>query len=133
MNIADVIKLSVGGYTKDQIKEMGNMTKESPELLDYAVKNGKSFDDVKELFDFSKELNGNGAPAPDPEPEPTPDPGKSDHAAELEKKIAELQKQNDELSSLIKQVQSANLHTDNGGTPPEDPMKSFGEIVANYM
>ena len=132
MNIADVIKLSVGGYTKDQIKEMGNMTKESPELLDYAVKNGKSFDDVKELFDFSKELNGNGAPDPDPKLEPTPDNGGSDHAAELEKKIAELQKQNDELSSLIKQVQSANLHTDNGGNT-EDPMKAFGEIVANYM
>lgn len=133
MNIADVIKLSVGGYTKDQIKEMGNMTKESPELLDYAVKNGKSFDDVKELFDFSKELNGNGAPPPDPKPEPTPDNGGSDHAAELKQKIAELQKQNDELSSLIKQVQSANLHTDNGGNPPEDPMKLFGEIVATYM
>lgn len=133
MNIADMIKLSVGGYTKDQIKEMNTMTKDCPDLLDYAVKNGKSFDDVKELFNFSKELNGNAAPAPDPEPEPTPDPGKSDHAAELEKKIAELQKQNDELSSLIKQVQSANLHTDNGGTSPEDPMKSFGEIVANYM
>ena len=133
MNIADIIKLGVSGYTKDQIKELDGMSKETPELLEYAVKNGKSFDDVKELFDFSKELNGNGAPAPDPEPEPTPDPGKSDHAAELEKKIAELQKQNDELSSLIKQVQSANLHTNSGGNPPEDPMKSFGEIVANYM
>lgn len=133
MNIADIMKLSIGGYSKDQIKEMGVMTKECPELLDYATKNGKAFDDVKELYDFAKELNEPGAPAPDPKPEPTPDNGKSDHAAELEQKIAELQKQNDELSSLIKQVQSANLHTDNGGNPPEDPMKSFGEIVANYM
>ena len=132
MNIADIIKLSVGGYTKDQIKEMGNMTKESPDLLDYAVKNGKSFDDVKELFDFSKELNGNGAPAPDPKPEPTPDNGGSDHAAELEKKIAELTKQNEELNKSIQSLQSQNIHTDQSGKQ-EDPMEAFGQIVAAYM
>lgn len=57
----------------------------------------------------------------------------SRYSGKESQKIAELQKQNDELSSLIKQVQSANLHTDNGGNPPEDPMKAFGEIVANYM
>ena len=132
MNIADVIKLSVGGYTKDQIKEMGNMTKESPELLDYAVKNGKSFDDVKELFDFSKELNGNDAPTPDPKPEPTPDNGKSDHAAEVEKKIEELTKQNEELNKSILTLQSQNLHTDQGGNQP-DPTEEFNKIVASFM
>ena len=132
MNIADVIKLSVGGYTKDQIKEMGNMTKESPELLDYAVKNGKSFDDVKELFDFSKELNDSGAPAPDPKPEPTPDNGKRDHAAELEKKIEELTKQNEELNKSILTLQSQNLHTDQGGNQP-DPTEEFNKIVASFM
>ena len=51
MNIADMIKLSVGGYTKDQIKEMNTLTKECPELLDFATKQGKTFDEVKELFD----------------------------------------------------------------------------------
>lgn len=132
MNIADIIKLSVGGYTKDQIKEMGNMTKESPELLDYAVKNGKSFDDVKELFDFSKELNNSGAPAPDPKPEPTPDNGGSDHAAELEKKIEELTKQNEELNKSILNLQSQNVHTDQGGNQP-NPTEEFNKIVASFM
>ena len=132
MNIADIMKLSIGGYSKDQIKEMGAMTKECPELLDYATKNGKAFDDVKELYDFAKELNEPGAPAPDPKPEPTPDTGKSDQAAELEKKIAELTKQNEELNKSIQSLQSQNIHTDQSGKQ-EDPMEVFNQIVASYM
>lgn len=132
MNIADIMKLSIGGYSKDQIKEMGTMTKECPELLDYATKNGKAFDDVKELYDFAKELNGPEAPAPDPAPEPSLDTGKSDQAAELEKKIAELTKQNEELNKSIQSLQSQNIHTDQSGKQ-EDPMEAFGQIVAAYM
>ena len=132
MNIADIMKLSIGGYSKDQIKEMGTMTKECPELLDYATKNGKAFDDVKELYDFAKELNGSQAPSPDPAPEPSPDTGKSDQAAELEKKIAELTKQNEELNKSIQTLQSQNIHTDQSGKQ-EDPLEVFGQIVAAYM
>ena len=131
MNIADVFKLSVGGYTKEQIKEMNTMSKECPDLLDYATKEGKSFDDVKELFDFSKELN---TPGNDPAPAQiqTPDNDKSDHAAELEKKIEELTKQNEELNKSILNLQSQNVHQNQAGNI-EDPMEVFGEIVASFM
>lgn len=134
MNIADMIKLSVGGYTKDQIKEMNNLTKDCPELLDFATKQGKTFDEVKELFDFSKELDGGTQPSQTPPQEQTPDTGKSDRDAELEKKIEELTKQNEELNNSIKQLQSQNLHTDQGGNQPPDFIgETLGQIVASYM
>lgn len=130
MNIADMIKLSVGGYTKDQIKEMNNLTKDCPELLDFATKQGKTFDEVKELFDFSKELDGGTQTPPQ---EPDPDTGKSDRDAELEKKIDELTKQNEELNNSIKTLQSQNLHTDQGGAQPDFIGETLGQIVASYM
>ena len=131
MNIADIVKLSVGGYTKEQIKEMGTMTKDCPELLDYATKNGKSFDEVKELFDFSQEL-GQGSQIPEPSQQQTPDAGKSDQNAELEKKIEELTKQNEELNKSISTLQSQNLHTDQGANQP-DPAEELNKIVASFM
>jgi len=132
MNIADMIKLSVGGYTKDQIKEMNALTKDCPDLLDFATKQGKTFDEVKELFDFSKELEGDVQTPP--AQEQTPDTGKSDRDAELEKKIEELTKQNEELNNSIKQLQSQNLHTDQGGNQPPDFIgETLGQIVASYM
>ena len=131
MNIADMIKLSVGGYTKDQIKEMNTLTKDCPELLDFATKQGKTFDEVKELFDFSKELDG-GTQTPTQEPDP--DTGKSDRDAELEKKIEELTKQNEELNNKVTTLQSQNLHTDQGGNQPPDFIgETLGQIVASYM
>lgn len=132
MNIADMIKLSVGGYTKDQIKEMNTLTKDCPELLDFATKQGKTFDEVKELFDFSKELDG-GTPPQTPPQEQTPDTGKSDRDAELEKKIEELTKQNEELNNSLKTLQSQNLHTDQGGAQPDFIGETLGQIVATYM
>ena len=131
MNIADIIKLSVGGYTKDQIKEMNTLTKDCPELLDFATKQGKTFDEVKELFDFSKELDG-GTQTP-PTPEPDPDAGKSDQTADLEKKIQELTKQNEELNNKVTTLQSQNLHTNQGGTQPDFIGETLGQIVASYM
>ena len=132
MNIADVFKLSVGGYTKEQIKEMWTMTKDCPEILDYAIKNGKSFDDVKGLFDFSQELGQGETVTPTPPQEQTHDSGKSDRDAELEKKIEELTKQNEELNKSISTLQSQNLHTDQGGNQP-DPSEEFNKIVASFM
>ena len=130
MNIADIIKLGVSGYTKEQIKELDGMSKDTPELLDYA-KSGKSFEDVKSLFDFSAELNAGAAEAP-PAQEQNPDTGKSDQAADLEAKIKELEKQNSELKESIKNLQSQNTHTDQSGNG-EDPMEAFGQIVASFM
>lgn len=129
MNIADIIKLGVSGYTKEQIKELDGMSKDTPELLDYA-KSGKSFEDVKSLFDFSAELNAGADPAP--AQEQNPDTGKSDPAADLEAKIKELEKQNSELEESIKTLQSQNTHTDQSGSG-EDPMEAFGQIVASFM
>ena len=130
MNIADIIKLGVSGYTKEQIKELDGMSKDTPELLDYA-KSGKSFEDVKSLFDFSAELNAGAAEAP-PAQEQNPDTGKSDPAADLEAKIKELEKQNSELKESIKTLQSQNTHTDQSGSG-EDPMEAFGQVVASFM
>lgn len=126
MKIADVLKLSLGGYSKEQIKELSTMEKEAPEIVDFVTKNGKSFDEAKELFDFSKELAG------DASGEITPsDDGKRDHNAEDER-VKELEKQNEALNDTIKKLQADNLNKDRSGDAP-DPMEELNQLVSDFM
>ena len=133
MNIADAIKLSIGGYSKEQILEMKEMEKDAPEILDLVTKNGKSFDEAKELYTLAKELSG---PAPaDPPPaalKDDPDAGKSDQTAELQKQMEELKKQNEELTNNIKKMQEDNRNKDKGGSLP-DPDEEIGSLFSQFM
>lgn len=126
MNVADVLKLSLGGYSKEQIRELSTMSKEAPEIIDYVTKNGKSFDEAKELFDFSKELAGDASGEPsDPKPDESDPNG-------LDSRIKELETQNEALNNTIKQMQSDNLNKDHSGDAP-DPMAELNNLVADFM
>ena len=133
MNIADAIKLSIGGYSKEQILEMKEMEKDAPEILDLVTKNGKSFDEAKELYTLAKELSG---PAPsDPPPAAPKDgqgAGESDQNAELQKQMEELKKQNEELTNNIKKMQEDNRNKDKGGNVP-DPDEAIGALFSQFM
>ena len=133
MNIADAIKLSIGGYSKEQILEVKEMEKEAPEILDLITKNGKSFDEAKEIFTTAKELSGSDKkdPAPD-DPKPAPDAGGNDQTAELQKQMEELKKQNEELTNNIKKMQEENRNKDLGGNLP-NPDEEIGALFSQFM
>ena len=133
MNIADAIKLSIGGYSKDQILEIKEMEKDAPEILDLVTKNGKSFDEAKELYTLAKELSGPAQSDPPPAaPKDDPDAGGSDQTAELQKQMKELKKQNEELTNNIKKMQEDNRNKDKGGNAP-DPEEAIGKLFSEFM
>ena len=133
MNIADAIKLSIGGYSKEQILEMKEMEKDAPEILDLVTKNGKSFDEAKELYTLAKELSGPAQSDPPPAaPKDGPDAGKNDQNAELQKQMEELKKQNEELTNNIKKMQEDNRNKDKGGNAP-DPEEAIGALFSEFM
>lgn len=133
MNIADAIKLSIGGYSKEQILEMKEMEKDAPEILDLVTKNGKSFDEAKELYTLAKELSGPAQSDPPPAaPKDDPDAGKSDQNAELQKQMEELKKQNEELTNNIKKMQEDNRNKDKGGNAP-NPEDEIGALFSQFM
>ena len=133
MNIADAIKLSIGGYSKEQIMEVKEMEKDAPEILDLITKNGKSFDEAKEIFEAAKELlePDKKDPAPN-DPKPAPDAGGNDQTAELQKQMEELKKQNEELTNNIKKMQEENRNKDLGGNAP-DPEEAIGALFSQFM
>lgn len=134
MNIADAIKLSIGGYSKEQILEMKEMEKDAPEILDLVTKNGKSFDEAKDLYTLAKELSGptDKVDPPPAAPKDDPDAGKSDQTAELQKQMEELKKQNEELTNNIKKMQEDNRNKDKGGSLP-DPDEEIGSLFSQFM
>ena len=133
MNIADAIKLSIGGYSKEQILEMKEMEKDAPEIFDLVTKNGKSFDEAKELYTLAKELSGPAPADPPPAaPKDDPDAGKKDQNAELQKQMEELKKQNEELTNNIKKMQEDNRNKDQGGNAP-DPEEEIGALFSKFM
>lgn len=133
MNIADAIKLSIGGYSKEQILEMKEMEKDAPEILDLVTKNGKSFDEAKELYTLAKELSGPAQSDPPPAaPKDGLDAGKNDQTAELQKQMEELKKQNEELTNNIKKMQEDNRNKDKGGSAP-NPEEAIGALFSQFM
>lgn len=134
MNIADAIKLSIGGYSKEQIMEIKEMEKDAPEILDLVTKNGKSFDEAKELYTLAKELTGPTDKVDPPPAAPKDDKGagESDQNAALQKQMEELKKQNEELTNNIKKMQEDNRNKDKGGNTP-DPDEAIGALFSEFM
>lgn len=125
MNIADIIKLTMNGYTTDQIREMKELSAQSPELLDYA-KSGKSFEDVKSIIELSGDLSKEDPVKEQKEPAEsvqTPPDNKND----------DLIKENEKLKEQVKQLQIQNQFTDQSGKLPEDPMANLSAVVASCM
>lgn len=127
MNIADVLKLTVNGYSADDIRELKKLSADSPEILDFA-KSGKSLADVKSIIELTGELSKN-----DDIPDQGPgDTGKSDQPTP-ENGNNDLIKENEALKEQIKQMQTQNQFTDQSGKTPEDPLANLAAVMADCM
>ena len=122
MKIGDIIKLSLGGYDTQSIKELGELSKESPEIVDLA-KTGKKLPEIKELLsmvDAEETPAKNTAPEPD-ESDPTPD----------YKKMYEEQKTKvEELAATVSKIQHDNAGKDiSSGNEEKDPFETIAGII----
>ena len=125
MNFGDVIKLTVNGYSPDEIRDLKKISNDSSEILEYA-KSGKSLDEVKSIIELTGELmteapaEGRKEPA---ESAQTPPDNSNDKLIE----------ENEELKKQIKQLQTQNQFTDQSGNNSEDPLADFKSLVADCM
>lgn len=122
MKIGDIIKLSLGGYDTQSIKELGELSKTSPEVVELA-KTGKSLGDIKALMELadSEETPGNSAGQEQDKSDPTPDYQKlyEDQKAELDK-----------LKNTVSEIQKENAGKDiSGATPEKDPFEEIAGMI----
>ena len=126
MNIADVLKLTVNGYSSDEIRELKKLSADSPEILDYA-KSGKSLADVKSIIELTGELSKDDIPD-----QGSGDTGESDQSTP-ENGNNDLIKENEALKEQIRQMQTQNRLTDQSGKTPEDPLANLAAVMADCM
>lgn len=126
MNIADVLKLTVNGYSSDEIRELKKLSADSPEILDYA-KSGKSLADVKSIIELTGELSKDDIPD-----QGSGDTGESDQSTP-ENSNDNLIKENEALKEQIRQMQTQNQFTDQSGKTPEDPLANLAAVMADCM
>lgn len=130
MKIADVLKLSLSGYSADQIKELKAMEADAPEIIDIA-KNGKGFDEVKELYTFSKDLLSEDKP--DDGKKPEEDTDKRDPATPPEpKKDEDLKTENEKLKKTIEDLQKENKLKDLSGDKPNE-IEELNSVISSFM
>lgn len=130
MKIADVLKLSLSGYSADQIKELKAMESDAPEIIDIA-KNGKGFDEVKELYTFSKDLLSEDKP--DDGKKHEEDTDKRDPATPDEpKKDEDLKAENEKLKKTIEDLQKENKLKDLSGDEPNE-IDELNSVISSFM
>lgn len=126
MNFGDIVKLTVNGYSTDEIRELNKIAKETPEVLEYA-KSGKTLTEVKSLIELTGELsqvdNPNEGPGEPGEKDQTPPENSND----------DVIKENEELKKQIADMQRQNQFTDLSGQTPPDPLDDFRKCVADCM
>ena len=126
MKIADVLKLSLSGYSADQIKELTAMEADAPEIIDIA-KNGKGFDEVKELYTFSKDLLS------DEGKKPEGDENENDSTTPPEpKKDEDLKAENEKLKKTIEDLQKENKLKDLSGDKPNE-IEELNSVISSFM
>ena len=126
MKIADVLKLSLSGYSADQIKELKAMEADAPEIIDIA-KNGKGFDEVKELYTFSKDLLS------DEGGKPEGDESENDSTTPPDPKEDEdLKAENEKLKKTIEDLQKENKLKDLSGNKP-DEIEELNSVISSFM
>lgn len=126
MKIADVLKLSLLGYSADQIKELKAMEADAPEIIDIA-KNGKGFDEVKELYTFSKDLLS------DEGKKPEGDENENDSTTPPEpKKDEDLKAENEKLKKTIEDLQKENKLKDLSGDTPNE-IDELNSVISSFM
>lgn len=130
MKMADVLKLSLSGYSADQIKELKAMEADAPEIIDIA-KNGKGFEEVKELYTFSKDLLSEDKP--DDGKKTEEDTDKRDPATPPDpKKDEDLKTENEKLKKTIEDLQKENKLKDLSGNEPNE-IDELNSVISSFM
>lgn len=126
MKIADVLKLSLSGYSVDQIKELKAMEADAPEIIDIA-KNGKGFDEVRELYTFSKDLLSEEVKKPEG------DENEKDSTTPPDPKEDEdLKTENEKLKKTIEDLQKENKLKDLSGDKPNE-IEELNSVISSFM
>lgn len=90
MKLTEMVKLAGAGYKPAEIRELAEIAKENPEVMQLAEK--YKLEEVKDLIALASEADAEGSKTPEPSEEDQ-DTGKSDREADLTKDIEELKEQ----------------------------------------
>ena len=125
MKIADVVALSLAGYSREDLKTLNEMAKDDAQVIDLA-KTAKGMDELKELMELADEPEQ--TPLADPDPE---QPGESDQEKDQNAKTMEdLKKENEKLAEDLRKAQEVNAAKNNQGNSAKDPLEeAYNRII----
>lgn len=104
MTFKEIASLAIAGVSVGDIKELGEMAKTNPEVIEIA-KTGAKLSDIKDLISLAgpEEASKEG---------PSPEEDKRDPAPDYQKLYEESQKKLEELSKTVSKIQSDNAAKD---------------------
>ena len=112
MTLKDMGTLLVKGTSVSDIKELQELSKANPEVIEIA-KTGASLQDIKELVTLAgSEPQGND--------DPNQEPDESDRTPDYKKLYEDEQQKSKELEQKVLDIQKENSRKDNSGNQPKD-------------
>ena len=112
MTLKDMGTLLVKGTSVSDIKELQELSKANPEVIEIA-KTGASLQDIKELITLA-------GPEPQGNDDPNPEPDESDRTPDYKKLYEDEQQKSKELEQKVLDIQKENSRKDNSGNQPKD-------------
>lgn len=121
MKMTDALALALKGCSAEEIKEIKELEKTSPEVLELA-KSGQKLSDIKSIMALADPDDGAGDNAGQDTGERVPE-------ADPEK--VKIEKENAELKDTIKQLQSDIFRKDLSGSEPKE--KTIEELMHELL
>ena len=128
MKIGEMLSLIGAGYSAENVREIGSMAKDKPEVIELA-KSVKSMDELHGLLELESDGSEQNPPTPQPAPDPAP---KGQDPVDYAKLYEDEKKRTEELNKKLKEAQSANINRDNSGNVT-DPWKAAEDQVAAFI
>lgn len=121
MKMTDALALALKGCSAEEIKEIKELEKTSPEVLELA-KSGQKLSDIKSIMALADPDDGAGNNAGQDTGEKVPD-------ADTEKD--KIEKENAELKDTVKQLQNEMFRKDLSGNEPKE--KTIEELMHELL
>lgn len=129
MKTGELLKLITLGYKPADLKELNELSKDNPDVLQIAL-TGSNLTDVKDYLSLISDEEGTETPsAPESEKPKTPE---SEETPDYKSMYEELKKKSDAQQEKIKEIQSNNQRQDQSGKKPSDE-DILKDIVASFM
>lgn len=125
MKFTDSAALLIKGYTLDEIKEINELSKTNPEVIEVS-KTGAKLTDIKTLLSLADAEDNSGEA-------PGPDTGNNDQTADppdYRKLLEEEKKKTAELEQKVSDIQKENNRRDLSGKQQEEP-DIFEDIMSS--